>query len=174
MLVTQIGAAAAALGWMTAEWIARGKPSALGLISGAVAGLVAITPASGFVGPGGAVAIGAAAGALCFGSVIVMKRMAKADDSLDCFGIHGVGGIVGAILTGVFAREGIGGVPGLIDGNPGQVLTQFYGIVVTIAYCAVASFILLKIVGAVTGGLRVSEDAEREGLDVALHGEAVP
>jgi len=174
MLVTQIGAAAAALGWMAAEWIARGKPSALGLISGAVAGLVAITPASGFVGPGGAVAIGAAAGPLCFASVIVIKRMAKADDSLDCFGIHGVGGIIGAILTGVFAREGIGGAPGLVDGNPGQVLTQLYGIAVTIAYCAVASFVLLKIVGALTGGLRVGEDAEREGLDVALHGEAVP
>ena len=175
MAVTQIATGGAALAWMVIEWIVRGKPSVLGIISGAVAGLVAITPASGFVLPGGALVIGLVAGLVCFWASTSLKRKFKYDDSLDVFGVHAVGGIVGAILTGVFAMSevsGSEGPAGLIEGNAGQVLTQIYGIAVTIAYCAIVSFILFKIVGALVG-LRVSEDEEREGLDLALHGESL-
>jgi Amt family ammonium transporter len=172
MAVTQIATAAAALSWMAAEWLLRGKPSVLGIISGAVGGLVAITPASGFVDPRGALVIGLVAGIACYWGATGMKRMFGYDDSLDVFGVHGVGGIVGAILTGVFAVEAIGGTPGLIEGNPGQVLTQLWGIVATILYCAVATFVILKAVDFVIG-LRVSEEDERHGLDLALHGEVV-
>jgi Amt family ammonium transporter len=172
MAVTQIATAAAALSWMAAEWLLRGKPSVLGIISGAVGGLVAITPASGFVDPRGALVIGLVAGVACYWGATGMKRMFGYDDSLDVFGVHGVGGIVGAILTGVFAVEAIGGTPGLIEGNPGQVLTQLWGIVATILYCAVATFVILKAVDLVIG-LRVSEEDERHGLDLALHGEVV-
>jgi Amt family ammonium transporter len=174
MLVTMVAAAAAALAWMFAEWIAKGKPSVLGIISGAVGGLVAITPASGFVDAGGALVIGIAAGVICFWGATSLKYMIGYDDSLDAFGVHGVGGIVGAVLTGVFARQAIGGdaAVGWIDGNSGQILIQVYGIAATLAYTAIASFILLKVIDVVIG-LRVSEDVEREGLDLALHGEAV-
>jgi Amt family ammonium transporter len=174
MAVTQIATATAALTWMFVEWALRGKPSVLGIISGAVAGLVAITPASGFVAPSGALAIGVAAGIACYWGATGLKHALGYDDSLDAFGVHGVGGIVGAVLTGVFAVAAIGGdgKAGLIDGNPGQVLTQLYGIGVTIAYCAVASFILLKIIDLVIG-LRVDAETETEGLDLVLHGEVV-
>jgi len=179
MAVTQIATAAAALSWMFAEWMARGKPSVLGIISGAVAGLVAITPASGFVLPGGALAIGLIAGVVCFWASTSLKRMLGYDDSLDVFGVHAMGGITGAILTGVFAVGAISasatspeGSSGLLDGNPGQVMTQLYGIAVTIIYCGIVSFVILKVLDVVIG-LRVGEEAERDGLDLALHGETI-
>ena len=172
MAVTQIATAAAALAWMFAEWIAQGKPSILGIVSGAVAGLVAITPASGFVDPMGALIIGIIAGVGCFWGATSLKKMCGYDDSLDAFGVHGVGGIIGAILTGVFAAEAIGGTPGLIEGNAGQVLTQIEGIVATIVYSGVVTFIILKVIDAVIG-LRVSKEVEIEGLDINLHGETV-
>jgi len=170
MVVTQIASAAAALSWMFAEWIRQGKPSGLGIISGAVGGLVAITPAAGFVDPLGALAIGALTGIACYWGATSLKRMAGYDDSLDAFGIHGVGGIVGALLTGVFAVKSIGGTAGLIEGNAGQVLIQAYGVVVTVAYCAVATFIILKVIDF-TMGLRVDEKTEVVGLDISVHGE---
>ena len=173
MAVTQIATAVAALAWMAVEWIARGKPSVLGIISGAVGGLVAITPASGFVGPMGALAIGAAAGVACYWGASGLKKMCGYDDSLDVFGVHGVGGIVGAILTGVFAVEAIGGTPGLLEGNVGQVLTQIYGVAATMVWSALASFIILKLIDLAIG-LRVSDEIERDGLDFELHGESVP
>ena len=174
MAVTQIATAAAALAWTFAEWLMRGKPSVLGIVSGAVAGLVAITPASGFVNPVGGLVIGIVAGIVCFWSATSLKKMLGYDDSLDAFGVHGVGGFVGAILTGVFAVEAVGGEGkrGLIDGNAGQVLTQLWGCLVTMAWCAVATFIILKIVDAAIG-LRVTAEEEVEGLDINLHGETV-
>jgi Amt family ammonium transporter len=179
MAVTQIATAAAALAWMFAEWMARGKPSVLGIVSGAVAGLVAITPASGFVLPGGALVIGIVAGIVCFWASTALKRMIGYDDSLDVFGVHAVGGITGAILTGVFAVGAISvsatspeGSPGLLDGNPGQVMTQLYGIAVTIIYCGIVSFVILKVLDVIMG-LRVADEAERDGLDLALHGETI-
>ena len=173
MAVTQIATATAALAWMFVEWALKGKPSVLGICSGAVAGLVAITPASGFVGPVGGLVIGAAAGVGCYWGATSLKHMCGYDDSLDAFGVHGVGGIIGALLTGVFAEKAINSAgSGLIDGNAGQVLTQIYGILGTLIYDAVATLIILFIVKAVIG-LRVSDESEREGLDIALHGEAV-
>ena len=172
MAVTQIATAMAALTWMFVEWAFRGKPSVLGIISGAVAGLVAITPASGYVGPVGALAIGFAAGIFCYWGAVVLKPKAGYDDSLDVFGVHAIGGIVGALLTGVFAVEAIGGTKGLLEGNAGQVLIQLEGIVGTIVYCAVATFIILKVLDAVIG-LRVDEETEIGGLDYNLHGETV-
>ncbi len=174
MAVTQIATATAALAWMFVEWAARGKPSVLGIISGAVAGLVAITPASGFVNPMGALVIGGAAGIACYWGATGLKHAFGYDDSLDAFGVHGVGGIVGALLTGVFAVSAIGGEAkgGLIDGNPGQVLTQLYGIGVTLGYCAIASFVILKVIDLVIG-LRVDAETERDGMDLAVHGEVV-
>ncbi|MBM3539151.1 MAG: ammonium transporter [Alphaproteobacteria bacterium] len=179
MAVTQIATAAAALAWMFVEWTTRGKPSVLGIVSGAVAGLVAITPASGFVLPGGALTIGIVAGIVCFWASTALKRMLGYDDSLDVFGVHAVGGITGAILTGVFAVGAISvsatspeGSPGLLDGNPGQVMTQLYGVAVTIIYCGIVSFVILKVLDAIMG-LRVAEEAERDGLDLALHGETI-
>jgi Amt family ammonium transporter len=171
MAVTQVATAAAALTWMFLEWISHGKPSALGLVSGAVAGLVAITPASGFVGPMGALAIGFAAGLVCYLAVVKMKQALGYDDSLDAFGVHGVGGFVGAILTGVFVDAGLGGA-GLAEGvSMGeQVAKQFIGAGATIVYCGVVSFILLKIIDAVIG-LRVTDEQEQEGLDLVLHDE---
>ncbi|SDV48261.1 ammonium transporter [Chitinasiproducens palmae] len=165
MLTTQIATAAAALVWMFAEWLTRGKPSVLGIASGAVAGLVAITPAAGFVNVMGALIIGIVAGAVCFWSATWLKHKLGYDDSLDAFGVHGIGGIVGALLTGVFVVPAIGGVDG-------SFLTQLKGIVVTIVYTGVVSFILLKIIDVVIG-LRVTEEGEREGLDIVLHGEHV-
>ena len=174
MAVTQFATAAAAMAWMFAEWVTRGKPSVLGIISGAVAGLVAITPASGFVTPMGALAIGIVAGLVCFWGATGLKKAMGYDDSLDAFGVHGIGGFVGAILTGVFAVEVIGGEgkKGLIDGNAGQVLTQLWGSLVCIAWCAVATFVILKIVDALIG-LRVTTEEEIEGLDINLHGETI-
>src|SRR6478672_10164721 len=174
MLVTQFATAAAALAWMFAEWMTRGKPSVLGIISGAVAGLVAITPASGFVNPAGSLVIGLVAGLCCFWGATGLKHAMGYDDSLDAFGVHGVGGFVGAILTGVFAVEAIGGAgkKGLIDGNAGQVLTQLWGCLVCMAWCAVATFVILKLVDVLIG-LRVTTEEEIEGLDINLHGETV-
>ena len=172
MAVTQIATAAAALAWMAAEWMIRGKPSVLGIASGAVAGLVAITPAAGFVLPGGALVLGLIAGIGCFLAVMWLKLKLGYDDALDVFGIHGVGGIIGALLTGVFAAEAVSGTPGMLEGNAAQIVPQLYGVGVTIAYSGIVTFILVKIVGAFMG-LRVKEDDEREGLDVKLHGESV-
>ena len=172
MAVTQIAAAAAALAWMAAEWMVRGKPSVLGIASGAVAGLVAITPAAGFVLPGGALVLGLIAGIGCFLAVMWLKLKLGYDDALDVFGIHGVGGIIGALLTGVFAAEAVSGTPGMLEGNAAQIVPQLYGVGVTIAYSGIVTFVLVKIVGAFMG-LRVKEDDEREGLDVTLHGESV-
>jgi Amt family ammonium transporter len=165
MFVTQFATAVAALSWMFTEWIVKGKPSVLGIASGAVAGLVAITPASGFVGATGALVIGIAAGALCFFAATTVKRAFGYDDSLDAFGVHCIGGIVGALLTGVFnVKE--------ISGADGSVVTQAGAVVTTLVYSGVGSFILLKIIDMVIG-LRVSEEEEREGLDLSLHGERV-
>ena len=172
MAVTQIATAAAALSWMTVEWLVRGKPSVLGIISGAVGGLVAITPASGFVDPLGALVIGIVGGAACYWGATKLKVMLGYDDSLDAFGVHGIGGIVGALLTGVFAVEAIGGAPGLLEGNAGQIWTQFVGILATIVWSAVATFVILKVVQMLVG-LRVDGEAEIEGLDINLHGEIV-
>src|SRR5215468_2529421 len=172
MTVTQIATAVAALTWMFVEWAARGKPTVVGICTGAVAGLVAITPASGFVGPVGAMVIGVAAGVFCYWGVTGLKRMHGVDDALDCFGVHAVGGIVGALLTGVFAIEQYGGTAGLIEGNAAQMINQVQGIVIVFVYDAIVSLILLKIIDAVIG-LRVSDEVEREGLDLALHGEVV-
>ena len=172
MAVTQIATAAAALGWMFSEWVDHGKPSVLGIASGAVAGLVAITPASGAVGPMGALAIGAAAGVGCFFASTKIKRLLGYDDSLDVFGVHAVGGIIGAILTGIFCAKGLGGV-GFGDGISsigGQVWVQVIGVSVTMVYSGVVSFVILKAVDAVVG-LRVSDDEETEGLDLSQHDE---
>jgi Amt family ammonium transporter len=172
MLVTQIATAVAAFSWMLVEWMMRKKPTVIGICSGAVAGLVAITPASGFVGPVGAICIGIAAGVVCYWGVTGLKHMFGYDDSLDAFGVHGVGGIVGALLTGVFAVEQYGGTAGLLEGNAMQVINQAEGIVIVIVYDAIVSLIILKIVDIMIG-LRVTEEIEREGLDLALHGETV-
>jgi Amt family ammonium transporter len=172
LLVTLIAPAAAGLAWMFIEWAVKDKPSVLGLVSGVVAGLVAITPAAGFVGPSGALIIGIAAGLICFWASTSLKHMLGYDDSLDCFGVHGVGGIVGAVLTGAFAVESIGGVPGLLEGNPGQLWIQVKSVLITVVYGAVMSFVILKLIDLAIG-LRVDKEVEREGLDLALHGEAV-
>jgi ammonium transporter, Amt family len=169
MLVTQIATAAAALGWMFAEWISHGKPSVLGIASGAVAGLVAITPAAGFVGPMGALLLGLIAGVLCFLASTKLKRKLGYDDSLDVFGVHAVGGIVGAVLTGVFATT----MDGLKVGElalGGQVWIQIKSVLITVIFVGIASYVLLKIVDW-TIGLRVSEEQETEGLDLASHDE---
>jgi Amt family ammonium transporter len=172
MAVTQIATAAAALGWMFSEWLDHGKPSVLGIASGAVAGLVAITPASGAVGPMGALAIGAAAGVGCFIASTKIKRLLGYDDSLDVFGVHAVGGIIGAILTGIFCAQGLGGVGfgGDITSIGGQVWVQLIGVTATVIYSGVVSFVILKGVDALVG-LRVADDAETEGLDLSQHDE---
>ena len=174
MAVTQIATATAALTWMFVEWALKGKPSVLGIISGAVAGLVAITPASGFVDPKGSLIIGIAAGVLCYWGATGLKNALGYDDSLDAFGVHGIGGTTGAILTGVLAVSAIGGEghSGLVDGNAHQVLVQLYGVGCTVVYDAIASLILLKLIDVVIG-LRVDADTEREGLDLAIHGEVI-
>jgi Amt family ammonium transporter len=179
MTVTQIATAAAALSWMFVEWALRGKPSVLGIISGAVAGLVAITPASGFVNPMGALWIGIAAGIACYWGAVWLKHKLKYDDSLDVFGVHGIGGILGALLTGVFNTQALGG-PGLVmdwvtatvGSNPigTQVWIQAKGVLVTVVWSAVAALIAFKIADLIVG-LRVPEEQEREGLDTNEHGE---
>ncbi|MHB8622499.1 MAG: ammonium transporter [Sulfuricaulis sp.] len=170
MATTQIATAMASLAWMFAEWLVRGKPSVLGMISGAVAGLVAITPASGFVSPTGSIFIGIAAGVVCFWTATYMKNMIGYDDSLDAFGVHAVGGALGAILTGVFAVNAIGGTAGALEGNMAQIKLQLIDVGAVLVYDAVVTFIILKIIDAVIG-LRVSPDEEREGLDISQHGE---
>ena len=175
MTVTQIATAAAALGWMFAEWITKGKPSVLGAISGAVAGLVAITPASGFVLPGSSIIIGLAAGVICFWSATTLKHLLGYDDSLDAFGVHGVGGIVGALLTGVFSYGALSATDASPDGSAGglaQLKLQAIGVCSTIVWSGVMTFILLMVTKALVG-LRVGEDEEREGLDIVLHGEQI-
>src|SRR5580693_2881304 len=172
MAVTHIATATAGFTWMLVEWIIRGKPTVIGICSGAVAGLVAITPASGYVGPMGAFVIGVAAGIVCYWGVTGLKHFFGYDDALDAFGVHAVGGATGAILTGVFAVAAYGGTAGLIEGNPGQLLNQVIGVVCVFVYDVVVTLIILKLVD-MTIGLRVSEDVEREGLDLALHGETV-
>ena len=172
MSTTQIATAVATLSWMFAEWLARGKPTVLGMTSGAVAGLVAITPASGFVGPMGALWIGLAAGVICFWAAVYLKNRLGYDDSLDAFGVHAIGGIIGALLTGVFAVKAIGGTAGMLEGNTEQLLIQATGVGVTIVYDAVVSFIILKVIDW-TLGLRVIGEQEREGLDITQHGEQV-
>ena len=170
MAVTQIAAAVAGLTWMIVEWWHHKKPTLLGIVSGAIAGLVAITPASGFVGPMGALIIGIAAGIVCYWGASVLKPMLGYDDSLDVFAVHGLGGITGAILTGVFAVEAIGGTAGALEGNVEQIIFQIEGIVATIVWCGVASVIILFAIDKIIG-LRVDEDAEAEGLDINQHGE---
>jgi len=167
MTVTQIATAVAALSWMIAEWVVSKKPTMLGLASGAVAGLVAVTPASGFVNPNGAFIIGIAAGVGCYLSAVFLKRALKYDDSLDAFGVHGVGGFIGAILTGVFADAAINSA-----GKVHSPLTQFYGCIGTIVWSGVVTFLILMVCKYTTG-LRVTEDEELEGLDVSLHGETL-
>ena len=167
MINTQVATAAAALAWMFAEWIVHKKPSVLGIISGAVAGLVAITPASGFVNPTGALIIGIVAGVACYFAAVHLKKMLGYDDSLDAFGVHGIGGILGALLTGPLADASVNDL-----GKDGSLMTQAYGVGVTLVYTAIATTIILFIVKAVIG-LRPSDLAEEEGLDLALHGESV-
>jgi Amt family ammonium transporter len=165
MLATQMATAAAALGWMFAEWFSKGKPSVLGIASGAVAGLVAITPASGYVAPSSAVIIGLAAGVVCYFAATSLKHLFGYDDSLDAFGVHGIGGILGALLTGVFASKEIGGVDG-------SLLTQAKGVLTTVVYGFVVSYAILVVIDKLIG-LRVTEEQEREGLDISLHGESI-
>jgi ammonium transporter, Amt family len=179
ILVTHLAACMGALSWMAAEWWTRGKPSVLGILSGAIAGLGTITPASGFVLPWHALVIGAAAGLVCFWACTWLKQRLNYDDSLDVFGIHGVGGVLGTLATGVFAVGALSattanpaGLPGLLEGNAAQLQTQFIGVVVTVAWCGIVTFIVLKVIDLMVG-LRVSPDAERMGLDVTQHGEAL-
>jgi ammonium transporter, Amt family len=169
---THLAACAGALAWGAIEWATRRKPSVLGMISGAVAGLGTITPASGFVAPWHGVIIGAIAGAVCFWACTSLKHRFQYDDSLDVFGVHGIGGLTGTILAGVFAVSAIGGTSGLLEGHPQQVLIQLYGVAVTLAWSAGATFVLLKLVGAFAP-LRVSVQQELEGLDISQHGEAL-
>jgi Amt family ammonium transporter len=170
MLVTHISAAAGSLAWMTMEWMRHGKPSVLGIVTGMVAGLGTITPASGFVGPAGALIIGLSAGVVCYLATSLMKRILHVDDSLDVFPVHGVGGILGTLFAGIFVGT-LGGA-GLAEGMTmgGQVWVQFIGVAATFIYCAVLSWVLLKIIDAVIG-LRVTRDEETEGLDIVLHDE---
>ncbi len=171
---TQIATAAAALGWMFAEWIINKKPSVLGMISGAVAGLVAITPASGFVNPVGALIIGVSAGVVCYVASVWVKKALGYDDALDTWGVHGVGGALGAMMTGMFASNAINSSSKgwLIDGNFGQMWIQFLDVAIVFGYCAVATFIILKAIDLVIG-IRVSREVEVEGLDINLHGETI-
>jgi Amt family ammonium transporter len=179
IVATHLAASTGAIAWMTAEWWSRGKPSVLGVLSGAIAGLATVTPASGFILPWHGLLIGVIAGLVCFWASTSFKQRMGYDDSLDVFGMHGVGGVLGTLLTGVLAAgmisattETPGGIPGLLEGNPGQLWTQFIGVVVVGIWCAVVTYLLLKIVGLILP-LRVSTDAERAGLDISLHGEAV-
>ena len=173
LLVTQVAAAAAAMAWMACEWLRHGKPTAFGIASGAISGLVAITPASGYVGPMGALAIGIAAGTVCYIAAVAVKVRMGYDDSLDVFGVHAVGGALGALLTGVFAAPMLGGA-GFGEGVTsigGQLVVQTVGVVATVAYCAVLSWACLMLTSLVCGNIRVSTDEETEGLDLVLHDE---
>ena len=168
-VATHIAAACAAVSWIVVEWLHRGQPTTLGAASGAVAGLVAITPAAGFVGPMSSLVIGLGAGAICYGGIMLKGKFGY-DDSLDVVGIHGVGGMFGALATGLFAQEAIGGTNGLFFGNPMQFGIQAASVVATIAFCFIMTFIILKVLDAVIG-LRVSEEDEVKGLDLSLHSE---
>ena len=172
MLVTHIGAASGSLGWMFSEWQRFGKPSVLGIVTGMVAGLGTITPASGFVGPAGALVIGFVAGIACFWATQTIKRKLTIDDSLDVFPVHGVGGILGTLLTAVFAASSLGGL-GLPEGvSVGeQFVRQLIGVLATIVWCGVVSFLILKVVDSMLG-LRVSSEQETQGLDVVMHEES--
>jgi len=175
MLVTHISAAAGALLWLTMEWVKFGKPSALGAVTGMVAGLGTITPASGFVGPGGALIIGMLAGFVCFNATQFIKRVMKIDDSLDVFPVHGAGGILGTLMAGVFSSTSLGVFSGYgfadgIASMGGQLYVQFVGVLATVAFTAIVTFVILKLVGVLLG-LRVSEDQEIEGLDIVMHEE---
>jgi ammonium transporter, Amt family len=172
MLVTHTATATAGFTWMLVEWMLKGKPTVIGICSGAVAGLVAITPASGFVGPLGSFWIGVAAGIICYWGCTGLKHTFGYDDALDTFGVHAVGGAAGALLTGVFAISEYGGTSGLIEGNYMQPVYQLIGVVTVFVYDVIVTLILLKIVDIFIG-LRVPEEVEREGLDLALHGETV-
>ena len=178
IVVTHLAACAGALAWMFLEWWTRGKPSVLGMISGAIAGLGTITPASGFVMPMHGLIIGVIAGAVCFWACTWLKLKLGYDDSLDVFGVHGVGGLTGMLLVGVFAVAAVSatpetaGISGLLEGNPGLVMTQLYGIGVTLVWCGVVTFVLLKVIGFLVP-LRVSQQQEVEGLDISQHGEAL-
>ena len=169
---THLAACAGALTWGAIEWATRRKPSVLGMISGAVAGLGTITPASGFVAPWHGVIIGIIAGLVCFWACTWLKHRFHYDDSLDVFGVHGIGGLTGTLLAGMFAVSAIGGTSGLLEGNPKQLLIQLYGVVVTALWCGVVTFVLLKLVSAFVP-LRVSTQQELEGLDISQHGEAL-
>jgi Amt family ammonium transporter len=172
IVATHLAACSGALVWGAIEWSARRKPSVLGMISGAVAGLGTITPASGFVAPWEGIVIGLIAGSLCYWACTSLKRRFDYDDSLDVFGVHGIGGMTGTLLTGVFATAAIGGTSGLLEGNPHQLLLQFYGVAVTLVWSGGATWALLRLVGAFVP-LRVSRQAEIEGLDITQHGEAL-
>jgi Amt family ammonium transporter len=179
IVATHLAACTGALMWMALEWWTRGKPSVLGMISGAVAGLGTITPASGYVLPWHAVVIGALAGTVCFWACTSLKQRLRYDDSLDVFGVHGVGGVLGTILTGVFATAAVSmsadtpaGLPGLLDGNPRQLWIQCIAAAVTVGWSGALTFIILKVVGLITP-LRVSDEEERLGLDIRLHGESI-
>lgn len=171
-LVTNTCAAAGALSWVAAEWVHHGKPTAFGAVSGAVAGLVAITPAAGYVSPISAIAMGLVAGPLCYLAVSKVKEKFGYDDALDAFGIHGVGGTWGALATGIFASKAVNpaGLDGLLAGNSGQVLVQFSGVLVTCAFAALMTFLILRVISFFTT-LRVSQEEEEAGLDLSLHGE---
>ncbi|WP_371872596.1 ammonium transporter [Gilvimarinus sp. DA14] len=176
MLVTHISAAAGSLAWMTIEWIKFRKPSVLGIVTGMVAGLGTITPASGFVGPGGALVIGLLAGVVCFFMTQAVKRVWHIDDSLDVFPVHGVGGILGTLLAGVFASPNLGvfsgyGFSEAVSGMGEQVWVQFLGVIITFAYTGVITYVLLKLTGVMTSGLRVSREEEQIGLDITMHEE---
>jgi Amt family ammonium transporter len=172
MVATHLAASMGALTWMILEWWTRGKPSVLGMISGAVAGLGTITPASGFVLPWHGLVIGLIAGAVCFWACTEVKRRLGYDDSLDVFGVHGVGGFMGVLLTGVFAVQAIGETRGLLEGNGGQMLYQAYGVVATIIWSGVFTFVILKVIEFMVP-LRVTQQSEVEGLDVTQHGESL-
>jgi Amt family ammonium transporter len=169
---THLAACAGALTWGAVEWSIQRKPSVLGMISGAVAGLGTITPASGFVAPWHGIVIGMAAGLICFWACTSVKRRFNYDDSLDVFGVHGIGGMTGILLTGVFATASIGGTPGLLEGNPKLLLIQLYGVAVTLVWSAGVTYLLLKLVSLFLP-LRVSLQQEMEGLDISQHGEAL-
>jgi Amt family ammonium transporter len=172
VLATHLAACAGVLTWMALEWWDRGKPSVLGMISGAVAGLGTITPASGFVLPWHGIVIGIAAGAACYWACTRLKNRFRYDDSLDVFGVHGIGGAVGTLLAGVFAATTVGGTAGLLEGNPWQLLIQLYAVIATLAWAGIVTFVLLKAIGAVLP-LRVREEDERMGLDITQHGESL-
>jgi Amt family ammonium transporter len=172
IIATHLAACAGALTWGAIEWSTRRKPSVLGMISGAVAGLGTITPASGFVTPCEGIVIGIIAGLICYWACTSLKHRFRYDDSLDVFGVHGIGGLTGTLLLGVFATSSVGGVSGLIEGNARQLLLQLYGVAVTLLWSGAATYVLLKLVGAFVP-LRVSRENELEGLDITQHGEAL-